>query len=317
LTGTLAGQIVMEGFLRIRLRPWVRRLITRLLAAGPVLLVVWLLGDDMIGRLLIFSQVILSLQLGFAVIPLIYANQSSTMGVWKLGGAVRLLAWVIVSVIVALNGWLVVEELGGIDYATSSWGWIIVVFSLATTGFLIYLILQPRIDPTPIGGWDTDAGKVHPGAQTATDQLVFSGESDLPRRMMVALDFGGREAEFLQQILRLVPSAKELILVHVTESPSLLSLKQADSDPEFKEDENLLSVFADALRRHDYHVVTEHGIGRAAEQITRVAEEYRPDLLAIGTHGHRGLVDVALGATADRVRHQVACPVLLIPLNEP
>jgi len=81
LTGTLAGQIVMEGFLRIRLKPWIRRLITRLIAILPAVLVIGIAGEGKLTALLILSQVVLSFQLPFAVIPLVrFTSERSKMG---------------------------------------------------------------------------------------------------------------------------------------------------------------------------------------------------------------------------------------------
>jgi manganese transport protein len=107
LTGTLAGQIVMEGFLNLRIRPWLRRLITRSVAIVPALITVWVYGDRASGRLLILSQVILSLQLPFAVIPLIlFASDRKRMGRLAIGTAWKLAAWPCAVVITLLNVWL-------------------------------------------------------------------------------------------------------------------------------------------------------------------------------------------------------------------
>jgi manganese transport protein len=107
LTGTLAGQIVMEGFLNIRLRPWLRRLITRLIAIIPALITVYFYGDNGIGRLLILSQVVLSLQLPFAVIPLVLFTASKR----KMGALVAprwmiALAWPVAVFIISMNLYL-------------------------------------------------------------------------------------------------------------------------------------------------------------------------------------------------------------------
>jgi manganese transport protein len=107
LTGTLAGQIVMEGFLNIRLRPWLRRLITRLIAIVPALITVYIYGDRGAGSLLILSQVILSLQLPFAVIPLVlFTGDKRKMGPLVAPRWVLALAWPVVALIVGLNVWL-------------------------------------------------------------------------------------------------------------------------------------------------------------------------------------------------------------------
>jgi manganese transport protein len=109
LTGTLAGQIVMEGFLNIRLPAWLRRLITRLIAIIPAVIVTALYGEKGAGSLLILSQVILSLQLSFAVIPLVYfTNQRSKMGRFVNSPFLATSAWLVAIAIAALNGWLLV-----------------------------------------------------------------------------------------------------------------------------------------------------------------------------------------------------------------
>jgi manganese transport protein len=114
LTGTLAGQIVMEGFVNIRLRPWLRRLITRLVAIIPAVIVVSLYGERGTGALLILSQVILSLQLPFAVFPLVsFTSNRHKMGVFVAPRWVQVLAWTIAVIIAALNVWLLYQTFFG------------------------------------------------------------------------------------------------------------------------------------------------------------------------------------------------------------
>ena len=107
LTGTLAGQIVMEGFLNLRMRPWLRRLLTRLVAIIPALVTVVLYGERATGNLLILSQVVLSLQLPFAVIPLIiFVSDKQRMGRLAIGTVTKLVAWPCAALITVLNVWL-------------------------------------------------------------------------------------------------------------------------------------------------------------------------------------------------------------------
>jgi manganese transport protein len=115
LTGTLAGQIVMEGFLTIRLRPWLRRIITRLVAIVPALVVIAMTGDQGAGRLLVFSQVLLSLQLPFAVFPLVvFCGNRQLMGSLAAPRWMLAIAWPTAIVIAALNAWLLVQSLRGL-----------------------------------------------------------------------------------------------------------------------------------------------------------------------------------------------------------
>jgi len=107
ITGTLAGQIVMEGFLNIRLPPWLRRLITRLIAIIPAVIVTALYGEKGTGALLLLSQVILSLQLSFAVVPLVlFTGDRKKMGNFVNGRLLQATAWLVTVAIMGLNGWL-------------------------------------------------------------------------------------------------------------------------------------------------------------------------------------------------------------------
>ena len=113
LTGTLAGQIVMEGFLNIRMRPWLRRLITRALAIIPAALVAGFYGESGSAKLLVLSQVVLSLQLPFAVIPLVlFTSEKAKMGEFVNPWWMNLLAWATTAIIVVLNGKLLLDFIG-------------------------------------------------------------------------------------------------------------------------------------------------------------------------------------------------------------
>jgi manganese transport protein len=108
LTGTLAGQIVMEGFLKIRLTPWLRRVVTRALAIVPAVGIIAYYGEGKTTALLVGSQVVLSMQLGFAVWPLLrFTNNKSQMGEFTNAPWLKILGWATVTVIIALNVWLI------------------------------------------------------------------------------------------------------------------------------------------------------------------------------------------------------------------
>jgi manganese transport protein len=114
ITGTLSGQIVMEGFVNIRLRPWLRRLITRLIAIIPAVIVIAIYGEESTGSLLILSQVILSLQLPFAVFPLVrFASDRAKMGPLIAPAWMTALAWPVAMIIAGLNVWLLWQVVSG------------------------------------------------------------------------------------------------------------------------------------------------------------------------------------------------------------
>ena len=114
ITSTLAGQIVMEGFLNLRIRPWMRRLITRGIAIVPAAIVAILYGESGTAKLLVLSQVILSLQLSFAVVPLVmFTSDRKKMGPFVNPRWLKVLAYMVAAVIASLNGWLLVQTFGG------------------------------------------------------------------------------------------------------------------------------------------------------------------------------------------------------------
>jgi manganese transport protein len=114
LTGTLAGQIVMEGFLNLRIRPWLRRLITRAIAIVPAAITAILYGESGTAKLLILSQVILSLQLSFAVFPLVmFTSDPHKMGPFVNPRWLKVLAYTVATVIASLNAWLLVQTVRG------------------------------------------------------------------------------------------------------------------------------------------------------------------------------------------------------------
>jgi manganese transport protein len=130
ITGTLAGQIVMEGYLQLRLTPWVRRLITRLIAVIPAVAVILINGENNIDDLLIFSQVVLSLQLGFAIIPLIhFTSDKKSMGVFAIKPFIIILASLITAVLVYLNIRMVYEQASRFFITSTS--------SLAKSGIIV------------------------------------------------------------------------------------------------------------------------------------------------------------------------------------
>ena len=111
ITGTLSGQIVMEGFVNIRLAPWIRRLLTRLLAIIPAIVVISIAGEGATTRLLLVSQVILSMQLSFAVVPLVqFTGNRHIMGEFVNAVLVRMIGWTMAAVIAGLNTWLIISQ---------------------------------------------------------------------------------------------------------------------------------------------------------------------------------------------------------------
>ena len=146
ITGTLAGQIIMEGYLHIRLNPVIRRLITRLLAIVPAVIVILIAGEKMVDELLVFSQVLLSMQLAFAVIPLIhFVSDRAKMGTFTINIYTKIIAWLVAAVILFLNIKLFLESvLKWMEATNSLWlKGLIGIFVLLIGIVLLITLLYP------------------------------------------------------------------------------------------------------------------------------------------------------------------------------
>jgi manganese transport protein len=139
VTGTLAGQIVMEGYLKLRLNPMFRRLLTRLLAIIPAVITISMFGEDEVDKLLIFSQVILSMQLGFAIIPLIhFCSDKKKMGAYAIKAPTKVVSWIIAAILVYLNLKLLLNEAVNFFAASKN---IFIKGSIVAAGGLLVLLL--------------------------------------------------------------------------------------------------------------------------------------------------------------------------------
>ena len=313
VTGTLAGQIVMEGYLNIRIRPWLRRLITRAAAVIPALLVIGWSGEEATGELLVLSQVILSLQLPFAIIPLIhFCSDRARMRSFAIGPLTKLAAWTVAVVIVALNLKLVADAAGAWAQRSGPSAWLVTApVGLAVGALLVYITLEP---------WVRRALGLAPSPRTIA---IHRAREIMPltppepyRRVAIAMDFSGREERLLAEALRLVGTARPAIaLFHVVESPAAQHLGGLAQDEETAADAARLEAFAEQLRGHGFTVETGLGMGHPVRELSRMAEGFGADLLILGGHGHRWLRDLVLGTTADQLRHRVRAAVLVVPLG--
>lgn len=121
ITGTLAGQVVMEGFIQIKLKPWVRRLCTRAIAMVPAAIIAGIYGNTGAGKLLVLSQVILSLTLSFAVVPLAhFTGDKVKMGVFVNAWYVKVIAWLLALIIAGLNSFLVIQGIRDNEFGGSA-----------------------------------------------------------------------------------------------------------------------------------------------------------------------------------------------------
>jgi manganese transport protein len=309
ITGTLAGQIVMEGYLNLRIAPWLRRLITRLIAIIPAYIVILIYGEGETGALLVFSQVVLSLQLGFAVIPLIhFTSDKSKMGIFAIKMWMKISAWVIALIIVGLNVKLVMNEVQGWLEAAGENAWIIwltvIPLCAAAFGLLVYITVKPLIEKRHL----EKVSKVPHGAA----ELLQLKEGASYRRIAICIDFSKMDTLTIESGLAQGGKAATYTLLHVVETAGALVYGSEISDLESARDKQALKDYAAQLVAMGYNVETEVGYGNPKVTIPLLVKAFNADLLVMGAHGHKLLKDLILGTTVDSVRHAVGIPVLIV-----
>lgn len=306
VTGTLAGQIVMEGYLRIRINPWVRRLVTRVIAIIPAVIVVLINGEKNIDNLLVLSQVILSLQLGFAIIPLIhFVSDKKTMGRFAVKPFVQILAWLVTAILVYLNMRMVFEQAADFFVTNDNllWKIVIVAASLMFVCLLLTAILYPLLKHKP----------VRASIQVHKEGVQFEAVS-LPKyhKVAVALDFSERDQKVLTHAMSQAAKGATVVLIHVVESVSARILGDESDDFETRKDQEKLDVYALQLAEFNLQTETHLGFRNRTLEIARIVKDTNADLLIIGAHGHKGVKDWLYGETIDAVRHRLKIPVLIV-----
>ena len=309
LTGTMAGQVVMEGFLNIRLRPWLRRLITRLLAIIPAALTIWIAGEDGTFRLIILSQVILSLQLPFAVIPLVhFTSDRARMGEFANPLWVRLLAWLSTVIILVLNFKLAVDTIGewmaGAGSLRPLISLVVIPLSLALAALLAWVMFQPMLAKR----------RLRRAALTLPEPVTGAVEPLVYRRILVPLDHTALDRLAVGHAAALARThSATLYLLHVEEDVTSQVFGSQSATAEVEAGEHYLEGIAESLRQSGINVVT--GVSHSSNpqrEIVRYAREVHPDLLVMGAHGHRRLKDLIFGTTIDPVRHALKIPILIV-----
>ena len=315
LTGTLAGQVVMEGFVNLRVRPWVRRLVTRLFAIVPALFVLALASggegegsDHRLLDLLVLSQVILSFQLPFAIVPLVQmTSDRQRMGTFANGMWLKGVAWGAALLVVALNvaviGIKMTEWGTELEKEGTSRWWIygtVGPVTLALTVFLAWVTIYPlRRRPVRVEA---------PLAPPQLPRVTY-------RRVGVAIEFGGHDPAVLARAAAVVREQEdaELVVLHIVEGVGAAFYGDETAGRESQADRSRMAELVEHLRRQELRVEGVLGFGSPAEELIRLATEQRLDLLVLGTHGHRFLADLALGATVSPLLHRLKIPVLVVP----
>jgi manganese transport protein len=307
ITATMAGQIVMEGFLNFRMRPWMRRLITRSIAIVPAALTIYISGDQASLGLLLLSQAILSMQLPFAIIPLIhFTSDRSRMGPFVNPRWVKILAWITATIVVGLNTRLAIQSIG--SWLESSGRWRPLVFAItvplgiALGLLLLWVVFEPWMKQRRLGR----ASVVLPDPEAAAPPVYH--------RILVPLDHSALDRLAVGHAAAMAKLyGARIFLLHVEEGVTSQIYGQEASTAEVEAGQQYLDRIADALRADGIEVETSISHSPSPKrEILRYAKVVNPDLVIMGAHGHGGLKDLIFGNTINPVRHDLELPMLIV-----
>lgn len=307
LTGTLSGQIVMEGYLNLRIQPWLRRLITRLIAIIPAFITIYVLGEEALGSLLILSQVILSLQLGFAVIPLIHlTSDKKLMGEFASKMWLKILAWIVAAIIVSLNAKLVIDTL--LEWIHTSENPLIIYLTAVPLAvgagvLLFYVTLKPIINKAK--------QKQHQVPDGRPEELKIKMENKY-NRIAITVDFSTTDSNAISNAVAQGGKEAEYILIHIVETAGARMMGHEIKDFETESDSINLDKYKTELTSQGFKIQVKLGFGNPKKSIPEIVNSCNCDLLVMGAHGHRALKDIIFGTTLDAVRHNVKIPVLIV-----
>lgn len=305
VTGTLAGQIIMEGHLNLRIQPWLRRLITRLLAIIPAFCTILFFGEDALGGLLILSQVVLSLQLGFAIIPLIHlTSDKKEMKDFTIKTWVKVLAWMSTVVIVSLNIKLVIEEITGWIATANGWYIYVIVIPIAILIglLLVFIFVYPLLKQVKRDG------NVPHGDALAIGEITPIKY----QKIGITVDFSDHDRNTIRHALIQGGKEASYYLIHVVETAAARYHGNKTMDHETQADLQNLEKYCLNLQELGYSATPHIGFGNTASAIALLSKENNIDLLVMGAHGHKGIKDLIFGTTVNSVRHKVTIPVLII-----
>ena len=315
ITGTFAGQIVMEGFVGLKMRPWLRRLTTRLIAIIPTVIVIKVSGDNAINSLLILSQVILSLQLPFAIIPLLhFTSNRKKMGEFASQIWVMVLAWTAASFITLLNLKyiydLIIESLP----LSNTQGILVKYLLIPVSAFLLPLLLWMIVEPI------FSKARISTIVQKATAGFAHGSIKHATGYKKIGMALEGKrekDEQIYKGSIDLIKSMKaEVYLINIVQSVTGRFMGELVADKDAFEMNEYLNTFAEKFKAEGIPSQIIIGGGEPKEEIIRITKKENLELLIAGSHGHKFISDIIYGSTIEGVRHGVQLPVLAIPVKK-
>jgi manganese transport protein len=306
LTGTLAGQIIMEGYLNLRVQPWIRRMITRLLAIIPAIVTILYFGEGYTGHLLILSQVVLSFQLGFAVIPLIhFVSDKQKMGSFAIGTLTKCVAWTLAAFIVLLNTKLIISQI--IEWLDGSHRLLVqcMVIPLAIGALLLLLFITFRPLLGKFISHKIRSPHKAPNLGNITTKTQYA-------RIAIAVDFSDVDTETIRHALSFCNPQTQILIIHVVETAGAFIMGNETDDYETNLDGEILESYKTFISAQGFDTDMQLGFGNPKKDIPKIVKDFNADILVMGAHGHKMFKDIIFGTTVDNVRHQLTIPVLIV-----
>lgn len=305
ITGTLAGQIIMEGYLNLRLQPWIRRILTRLIAIVPAFLTIYYLGEEKTGDLLVLSQVILSLQLGFAIIPLIhFVSNKKMMGDFVIPLWQKIASWISVLVIVFLNCQMLFYKIK--EWILNSHYSTLIEFTVVPLAiFCLAILVYITFEPLTKRKITTKASHFHGDVP----QIKF--ETIKPyKTIAITVDFSSSDNKAINKAIMLGGTQSNYLLIHVLETANAVMYGSDTNDFERNSDTQHLQAYVNQLKDNGYQCDSKLGFGQPKKIIPKLVAEC--DILVMGTHGHKAIKDILFGTTVESVRHNISIPLILV-----
>jgi len=286
------------------MRPWLRRMLTRGIALVPAVIVIAIAGNEGTYRLLIFSQVVLSLQLPFAIIPLIhFTSDKNKMGTFANNIFVKIVVWIVAAIIVALNLKLVYDSLMGYGIA-SSWLWVLGPLAALLVGALGFITFMPLFRKST--EWTTTDDQ-------AGERLAKQIRPMTIKHVGVALEHTEGDAKIISAAITIAKNHNTSItLVHVVDTPGVMVYGNESESAHSANDQAYLEQLAEEIKEREFQVNTDLRYGRPIEELVKSVKANGFDLLVLGSHGHHLMGDIIYGETVDSVRHAIDIPVFVV-----
>lgn len=308
ITGTLSGQVVMEGFINLRIAPAMRRFITRAIALVPAVIVIALMGDHGVYQLLIFSQVVLGFQLPFAIIPLVrFTSDNEKMGVFSNPRWLQLAAAAIALLIVGLNIKLISSMASELSEKINPLWMGLIYCGLAAVVILLLLVSFPHFFKIRL------KRLLRSEADKVSEAVAAAIKVSTVKNIGVALEHSKGDSEIISAaITQALCSKAALTLIHIVDTPGVTVLESESSSMHGNEDEEYLKRLLSEVKAYDIETRIYLGYGRPAFEIIKAVKKLGIDFLVVGSHGHRGFEDLIFGQTINTVRHKLSIPVLVV-----